>query len=70
MGFLKALVKAGIQPVNPAEGKSPACEEAACRSSMGRRIQACRQGARRQLGRKKQGRRRSIDANGLASPGY
>jgi hypothetical protein len=32
MGFLKALVKAGIQPVNPAEGKSPACEEVACRA--------------------------------------
>jgi hypothetical protein len=42
MGFLKALVKAGIQPVNPAEGKSPACEEMACRGSMGRQIQANR----------------------------
>jgi hypothetical protein len=42
MGFLKVLVKAGIRPVNPAEGKSPACEEVACRSSMGRQIQANR----------------------------
>jgi hypothetical protein len=42
MGFLKALVKAGIQPVNPAEGKSPACEEVACRGSMGRQIPANR----------------------------
>jgi hypothetical protein len=71
VGFLKALVKAGIQPVNPAEGKSPACEEGAYPGSMGRQTQACRQGTRRQhRGRKKQGRRRSIDANGLASPGY